>query len=222
VHALTLAVAAPEARGRLPAVRLRSASASAGTMSAPFVAPGLANRELGYDASRRRLTFGARQRRPNQGPPEESFFRPSVRRFDRRSRLRFGLDQCRTGNDLRLDRGVEQSRRDHCVDVGRIGFEFGFGWFRLVGEAGGRLRSLQSVEDLRKERRFRFLATLRRDLAFPILVLGVTDDAPRLFDVVFDHRHDGVIRDTALARTVVVQHVAGPKPALLHALPRKR
>jgi hypothetical protein len=31
-----------------------------------------------------------------------------------------------------------------------------------------------------------------------------------------------VIRDTALARTVVVQHVAGPKPALLHALPRKQ
>jgi hypothetical protein len=29
-----------------------------------------------------------------------------------------------------------------------------------------------------------------------------------------------VIRNAALARTIVVQHVTGPKPALLHALPR--
>ena len=64
-------------------------------------------------------------------------------------------------------------------------------------------------------------APLRGHLAVLVLVLGVADATASLFDVVVDHRHDGVISDTALARTVVVHHVAGPKPALLHALPRK-
>jgi hypothetical protein len=53
-------------------------------------------------------------------------------------------------------------------------------------------------------------------------VLGVTRGAPRLSDVVFDHRDDDVIGDTALARAVIVQNVTEPKPALLHELPRKR
>lgn len=83
--------------------------------------------------------------------------------------------------------------------------------------AGG---ALQPIEHLREERR-RLFFPLRRHLRLLVLMLCVTDDAACLFDFVFDHRHDGVIRNAALARTVVVQHVARPKPALLHALPRK-
>jgi hypothetical protein len=47
-------------------------------------------------------------------------------------------------------------------------------------------------------------------------VLGVTGRATRLLDVVFDHRDDGVVRHTPLARTVVVQYVTETQPALLH------
>jgi hypothetical protein len=88
-------------------------------------------------------------------------------------------------------------------------------------DAGGWLRSLKTIEDLREECRSGAFAPLRRNLALFVLVLGITHDAACLLDVVVDHRDDGVIGDTALARTIVVQHVAGPKPALLHAIPRK-
>src|SRR5688572_21488325 len=91
---------------------------------------------------------------------------------------------------------------------------------RVMGQTSG-LRSLQAFEHLCEESRLRLLASLRRHLAVFEFVLGVADATTSLLDMVVDHRHDGVIRDTALARTVVVQHVAGPEPALLHALPRK-
>jgi hypothetical protein len=51
-------------------------------------------------------------------------------------------------------------------------------------------------------------------------MLGITRRAPRLPDVLVNHRDDDVIGDAALARTVVVQNVTEPKPALLHELPR--
>jgi hypothetical protein len=81
--------------------------------------------------------------------------------------------------------------------------------------------SLEAFEHLIEQGRLRTTFALRRYFAVLELVLGVADATARLFDVVFDHRHDGVISDTAFARTVVVHDVAGPKPALLHALPRK-
>ncbi len=80
--------------------------------------------------------------------------------------------------------------------------------------------SLEAFEHLIEQGRLRTTFALRRYFAVLELVLGVADATARLFDVVFDHRHDGVISDTAFARTVVVHDVAGPKPALLHALPR--
>src|SRR5262245_44960090 len=90
-----------------------------------------------------------------------------------------------------------------------------------MGEPRRRLGALQPIENLTEERRLRPFAALRGHFALFVFVFRVTDDATRLFDAVVDHRHDGVIGDTALARTVIVQHVAGPKPALLHALPRQ-
>ncbi len=80
--------------------------------------------------------------------------------------------------------------------------------------------SLQPLEHLVEQGWLRPAFALRRDLAVLELVLGITYATARLFDVVFDHRHHGVISYTALARTVVVHDVAGPEPALLHALPR--
>jgi hypothetical protein len=46
--------------------------------------------------------------------------------------------------------------------------------------------------------------------------------APRLFHLIVDHRDDRMVGDAALTRTVVVQNVTEPKPALLHELPRSR
>ena len=60
----------------------------------------------------------------------------------------------------------------------------------------------------------------RRGLGLLVFVLGVARRTPRLPDIVFDHRDDDVIGDAALARTVIVQNVTEPKPALLHELPR--
>jgi hypothetical protein len=51
-------------------------------------------------------------------------------------------------------------------------------------------------------------------------VLRVAGRAARLLDLVVDHRDNGVIRDATLARTVVVENITEPKPALLHELPR--
>src|SRR5687768_10274285 len=64
------------------------------------------------------------------------------------------------------------------------------------------------------------LATPRRGhLRFFVLVLRVASRAPCLLDGVFDHRHDRMVGNAALARTVVVQNVTEPKPALLHENP---
>jgi hypothetical protein len=54
-------------------------------------------------------------------------------------------------------------------------------------------------------------------------VIGVAGGASSLFHLVVNHRDDGVIRDAALARAIVVQNVTEPKPALLHQkFPRSR
>jgi hypothetical protein len=82
--------------------------------------------------------------------------------------------------------------------------------------------SLKTFEHLVEEGGLGTAFALRRYLAILEFVLGVAHATARLLDVVVDHRHDGVISDTALARTVVIHDVAGPEPALLHALPRNR
>jgi hypothetical protein len=53
-------------------------------------------------------------------------------------------------------------------------------------------------------------------------MVGVAGRAASLLHLVFNHRNDRVIGNAALARTVVVQNVTEPKPALLHELPRSR
>jgi hypothetical protein len=111
-----------------------------------------------------------------------------------------------------------RQRRRLVLVMGGLVIRFGVGMMR---QSRRRVRPLQPIEDLTEERRLRPLPPLGGHFAFLVFVLRVTDDATGLFDAVVDHRHDGVIGNTALARTVIVQHVAGPKPALLHALPRQ-
>jgi hypothetical protein len=52
-----------------------------------------------------------------------------------------------------------------------------------------------------------------------VFVLGVTGCASRLFDVVFHHRDDRMVGDAALTRTIVVEDVTEPTPALIHKIP---
>ena len=49
-----------------------------------------------------------------------------------------------------------------------------------------------------------------------VFVVSVARRAAGLLHLIVDHRDDRMIRDAALARTVVVQNVTEPKPALLH------
>ena len=72
---------------------------------------------------------------------------------------------------------------------------------------------------LRERRITGFSATRRRHLGLLVLVIRVTGRAARLLDLVFNHGDDRMIGDAALARTVVVENVTEPKPALLHDSP---
>src|SRR5205823_10300950 len=79
---------------------------------------------------------------------------------------------------------------------------------RALWSAAGNLR-------IECGRRFRF-AALARNFCVLVFVFGVTGRAACLFDVIADHRHNGVVRQPTLARAVIVQNVTKPKLALLH------
>jgi hypothetical protein len=70
--------------------------------------------------------------------------------------------------------------------------------------------------------RTRLPAARGRRLRATVLVVRVARRAPRLLHRVINHRNDRVIRDTALARTIVVDNVTEPNPALRHEVPRSR
>ena len=83
---------------------------------------------------------------------------------------------------------------------------------------GGRANAAASVPV--HQRGLRLLAPRGRHLGLLIFVVRVAGGAACLLHLVFNHRDDRMIRDAALARTVVVQNVTEPNPALLHELPR--
>src|SRR6185436_5222625 len=60
------------------------------------------------------------------------------------------------------------------------------------------------------------LPTLARHLRMLVIVFGVACGAPGLLHVGVDHGNDRVVRDPALAWTIIVQNVTKPKLALLH------
>jgi hypothetical protein len=61
-----------------------------------------------------------------------------------------------------------------------------------------------------------FPATRRRNARLFVLVVGVARRAARLLHLILNHRDDHVIGDAAFTRTIVVQNVTEPRPALLH------
>jgi hypothetical protein len=67
-----------------------------------------------------------------------------------------------------------------------------------------------------------FFAARQRHACLLVFVVRVTRRAARLLHLIVNHRHDDVIGDAAFTRTIVVQNVTEPKPALLHELPRSR
>jgi hypothetical protein len=54
-----------------------------------------------------------------------------------------------------------------------------------------------------------------RNARLLVLVIGVARRAARLLHRIFNHRDNDVIGDAAFTRTIVVQNVTEPKPALL-------
>jgi hypothetical protein len=50
-------------------------------------------------------------------------------------------------------------------------------------------------------------------------MVRIARGAARLFHLIINHRHDRVIGDATFTRTIVVQNVTEPKPALLHLIP---
>ena len=63
---------------------------------------------------------------------------------------------------------------------------------------------------------FGALSTLWRNTCPFEFMLRIAGSAARLLDLIFDHRHDGMVGDAAFTRAVIVQNVTEPKPALLH------
>jgi hypothetical protein len=160
----------------------------------------LSNRELRFPAVWR-LAIRTRQRGSNQPPMYGAFF--VGRRSRVRRRLRRGL--CSRGSHRRFERlsslrGRHRLRSRHLVRAGA---------FRIDAIAS---------RGTRHKGPFRALATLRGHLRVLVLVVRVARRAPRLLHLVANHGNDGVISDAALARTVVVENVTEPNPALLHSV----
>jgi hypothetical protein len=114
---------------------------------------------------------------------------------------------------------------------------------RRRGAAADRAKALASVEtgDLAEEVARRGLVLCRRrrrhvtrgsegwrprervlpaaggHLSALVFVLGVARGAPDLADVIDDQRHDGVIAQAPLARTVVIDEITNSKLARMHA-----
>jgi hypothetical protein len=136
------------------------------------------------------LAFGTRQRRANQRPMHRTIV------FDE-DRIRFGF---RIGTD----------RRDIFED----------GFRRRFGRGGRECRTgCSGVHEIRENQLTGLFPTRRRHLGLLVFVVRVAGRAARLPDLIFDHGNDRMVRDAALARTVIVENVTEPKPALLHDSP---
>jgi hypothetical protein len=110
---------------------------------------------------------------------------------------------------------------------GRLGLLFRYGG--LDGHIFGKRRFVRrlllfGIRHVGRHRRSgRILLSARRGNArLLVFVIRVTRRAARLLHLIVNHRHDRVVGDAALTRTIVVQNVTEPKPALLHELPRSR
>jgi hypothetical protein len=69
-----------------------------------------------------------------------------------------------------------------------------------------------------EESRRAFLLASARGLTALVRMLGIAGRTPRLFDGLFNHGDDRVIRHTTLTRAIVIQNVSETQPALLHSI----
>jgi len=170
---------------------------------------GLTHRELGFLAFRH-VTFRTRESRPYQ----PAVHRPVIVASCVVIRNPVGVTIRRRiagGRDSDLDR-----RTLRAIDTVRRVIAEGFASGAPAGRRDG---AGTGVFDSVRGECSRLLAAQRRRLPLLVFVLGIARGAPRLPDIVLDHGDDDVIGDAALARTVVVQNVTEPKPALLHESP---
>src|SRR6185503_3759168 len=193
------------------AARTRASAAAIAVELAPSASARLAHGEVGSLALGH-LSFRARQRGANQ----PSMHRPVV----------FGHVLVRVGVVLavlavlarrRVDRllGARLDGRglgSHLFDKGCLVLCLFLRVFLGLFWHIGRYRGGERV----------FLPAGRGDARLLVLMDRVTRRAARLLHLVVDHRDDRMVGDAALTRTVVVQNVTEPKPALLHELPRSR
>ena len=162
------------------------------------------------------LSFRTRQGRANQRPVHRPLVIDATGGglIDISRRIGFSVDRWRWG----------RNRGDGVSGFGRLGRLGGFGGFEIdrlgfglrLGGEHTRFRLIHAV----RQRGGRFAATRRGHFGVLVLVLGVARRATRLLHVVLDHRDHRMIGDAALARTIVVENVTEPNPALLHELPR--
>jgi hypothetical protein len=94
--------------------------------------------------------------------------------------------------------------RGRLLDRGRFTVD---GWKRRHLAWGGE----------RRRRDHRLFPAAHGHLSAFVLVFAVAGRAPDLADVVADKRHDGMVAQPPLARTVVIDEITNPKLARMHA-----
>jgi hypothetical protein len=194
-------------------VRLALAAGAVAVSLAVEAAAVLANGEIGRLALRR-LAFGSGQRCSNQRPMD----RPLVLLVTRDRLVRFRLARLRDDiGSIRFN--GRRDRRRFVEKIDRFGHQLLVDdWSFGIGD--GRTRGGRALRGGDK-RGLWLLAARRRHLGLFVLMVRVAGGAASLLHLVFNHGDDRMIRDAALARTIVVQNVTEPNPALLHELPRK-
>jgi hypothetical protein len=69
---------------------------------------------------------------------------------------------------------------------------------------------------VRHQSAIRLTSAMGRQLSPLVLMVRIAGGAASLLHRVFDHGDHRMVRDAALSRTVVIQNVTEPNPALLH------
>jgi hypothetical protein len=201
---------------------LAAATAAAVARTETVLTPGrLTNRELGNRTLRRLLTFGTRQRCTDEPAMRRTLVLDVTDIIAGVAGIAIGVRFSGRGDRNGLG-GLRRLRSDRLrrfavtvIVCGAIIVLIVCGrgrWLRVVRDA------FWSVSgDLRIQRGGRVvLLALPRHFRVLVFVFGVAGGATRLFDVLTDEGHDGVVGHTPLARTVVVQNVSKPKLTLLH------
>jgi hypothetical protein len=165
-----------------------------------------------------RLSIGARQRGTDQATVDGTIF------IGRRSRARFlfgggfGVSEQAwfVYNGFWRDRsrfsgGFDELLARHYVGLCVVlcGLE------SLYRQGRGSARLRRAGAHLRNQDAG-FLLAPRGHTRLLVFMVRIARGAARLLHLILDHRHYRVVGDAALARTIVIQNVTEPKPALLH------